>query len=128
MNLIESLLKKSTILGAWCYGRDTNEMSSFALQFSYQKTWVKNHLPKVGENKIDELCKIMCSLMDAETEIGIEENYNTFKEDYGHMAVVMRYVDVGWACQNCYCKKMWSRFGRLLPHGFVDTTNLLERM
>ena len=60
--------------------------------------------------------------------IEFEENYNTFKEDYGHFAAIMRYVDVGWACRNCYCRTMWTKFGRLFFHGFVDTTNLVERM
>jgi hypothetical protein len=96
--------------------------------FHTKKAWVDNLLPKVGENEIDDLYKAMCTLMDAESKIEIEENYNTFKEDYGHLAVVMRYVDVGWAGQNCYCRTMWTRFGRLFPHEFVDTTNLVERM
>lgn len=28
-------------------------------------------------------------------KIEFEEKYNTFKEDYEHIAVVMRYADVG---------------------------------
>ena len=40
----------------------------------------------------------------------------------------MIYVDVGWAGPNCYCRTMWTKFGRLFSHGFVDTTNLVERM
>ena len=66
--------------------------------------------------------------MDVESKIEFEENYNTFKEDHGHIAAVMRYMDVGWACKNYYCRTMWTRFGRLFPHGFVDTTNLVEKM
>jgi len=32
------------------------------------------------------------TLMDVESKIEFEENYNTFKEDYEHIAIVMRYV------------------------------------
>jgi len=66
--------------------------------------------------------------MDAKSKREFEENFKIFKEDYGHIVVVMRYVDVGWACQISYCRRMWRRFGRLFPHGFVDTTNLVERI
>lgn len=45
----------------------------------------------------------MYTLMIAKSEIEFEDNYNTSKEDYEHIVVVMRFVDVGWACQNYYC-------------------------
>ena len=96
--------------------------------FYIKKTWVENLLPKVGENERDELYNVMCTLMDVESEIELEDNYNTFKVDYRHLTVVMRYVDVGWAGQNCYCRTMWTRFRRLFPHGFIDTINFVERM
>ena len=67
---------------------------------------MKNLLPKVGENERDELHKAMCTLMDAVSEIEFEEIYNTFKENYGHIAVVMRYVHIDWACKNYYCRTM----------------------
>ena len=47
--------------------------------FHTKKAWVENLLSKVGENERDELYKAMCILMDAESEIEFEENYNTFK-------------------------------------------------
>lgn len=86
---------------------------------------MKNLLLEVGENEINDFYKSMYTLMIAKSEIEFEDNYNTSKEDYEHIVVVMRFVDVGWACQNYYCWRMWTRFGKLL---FVDTTNLVKRM
>ena len=85
-----------------------------------------NLQPNVGERY--ELNKAIFTLMDVESEIKSEMNYNTFKDDYGQFAVVMRYMDVGWACQNCYYRIVWTRFKRLFPHGCVNTANLIERM
>ena len=69
----------------------------------------------------------MCMLMEAKSEIEFVENYNIFKEDYGHISIVIIYVDdVGWTCQNYYCRIMWIEFGRLIFHEFVDTTSLVE--
>ena len=93
-----------------------------------KKAWVENLRTKDGENERDELYKAMCMLMDAKSEIEYEKNYNIFKEDYGHVVIVMRYMDVGWARQNCYCRTMWTQFTRLFSYGFVDITNLVERV
>ena len=41
--------------------------------FHTKKTWVKNLLPKVYENKKDELYKAMCILMDAKTKIELKK-------------------------------------------------------
>jgi hypothetical protein len=95
--------------------------------FHTKKAWVENLLPKVSENERDDLYKAMCTLMDAESKIEFEENYNTFKENYGHLAAVMRYVDVGWAGQNCYCRTMWTRFGRLFPMGLLTPPTLSKK-
>ena len=68
----------------------------------------------------------MCTLMDEKYKMEFEESYNIFKEDYGHIATIMEYVDVGWARQNYYCAMMWRRYQRLLFHVFADTTKLIE--
>ena len=60
---------------------------------------MKNLLRKVDEKEI-------CTLINTEFEIRSEEHYNTLNEDYEHIAVFMRYVNVDWTCQNYYCKRM----------------------
>jgi len=81
------------------------------------------NLVKIKELKCIMQCVCWCYVRNR-----IEDNYNTFKEDCVHNAIVMRYVDVGWIGQNYYCRRMRTRFGRLFPNGFVNSTNLVERM
>lgn len=115
------------IVGSMVLGKGHIESFTFCCAiFIRKKAWVKNLRPKVCKNERNGLYKEICMLMDAESEIKFEENYNIFKEDYGHIAIVMRYVDVSWIGQNCYWRRIWIKFRRLFSHGFVDTTILVE--
>lgn len=66
--------------------------------------------------------------MQAHIEQEFEEIFQSFLLQYSSHLNVCRYVSNGWCGHTCIWRERWPKFGRLFPHGNVDTTNLVERL
>ena len=65
--------------------------------------------------------------MHCRAEEAFDDLYNTMIYEYKEVRPVLSLLDRSWCGPNCNWKSMWPRFGRLFPHGNVDTTNIIER-
>ena len=66
--------------------------------------------------------------MQAHTVQEFEERFCTFMLEYSSHQNICRYVSNGWCGQTCMWRERWPKFGRLFPHGNMETTNLVERL
>ena len=96
--------------------------------FMLKKTWIENLLPKVPEVKKMALYKHICELLECITEEAFNTKYKKFKITYEDECDVLNYVVTGWAGIESQWRGMWPRYNRLYEHGFVNTTNLVERL
>ncbi|KAI5068324.1 hypothetical protein GOP47_0016669 [Adiantum capillus-veneris] len=96
--------------------------------FHTKKAWVENLLPKVPKELQDHFYSSMTTLMHAFDEVEFENHYQELLQHYAAHINVQRYVTNGWCGCDCPWRRRWSKFGRLLNYGNVDTTNLVERL
>lgn len=66
--------------------------------------------------------------MQAPTVQAFDERLHSFMLEYSQHVNICRYVSNGWCGPTCIWRTRWPKFGRLFPHGNVDTTNLVERL
>lgn len=125
--------------------------------FHVKKAWVENLLPQVSSlwariphlsplprlicvsfmvarmaqvpaNMQDHVYSSLSNLMHTPTEEQFDERYIDLMRHYSQHANVQRYITNGWCARTCEWQRRWPKFGRLFPHGYVDTTNLVERL
>lgn len=96
--------------------------------FHTKKAWVENLLPQVPIDKRDHIYSALSELMQTPTEEEFETRYQQLLMTYSMHANVQRYVSNGWCAKTCIWRNRWPKFGRMFPHGKVDTTNLIERL
>ena len=96
--------------------------------FHAKKAWVEHLLPKVPEGVKDELYAAMCGMMYSPTLQDFNARYAALLDDFSAYGGVGPYVTNGWCGPRCQWRRMWPRFGRLFPHGGMETTNLVERL
>lgn len=70
----------------------------------------------------------LSNLMYAASEDMFDAMYGELLLVYQAHENIRRYVSNGWCGSTCMWRSRWPRFGRLFPHGNVDTTNLVERL
>lgn len=76
----------------------------------------------------DHVYSSLSNLMHTPSEDIFNERLNILLRHYSEHDNVQRYVTIGWCGQACPWRRRWPKFGRLYPHGNVDTTNLVERL
>jgi hypothetical protein len=65
--------------------------------FHAKKVWVDNLLPKLPEERWNELYKFMYNMLEAVTKEDFKEVYRRFKTTYANDAGILKYVEKGWA-------------------------------
>ncbi|KAI5077831.1 hypothetical protein GOP47_0007655 [Adiantum capillus-veneris] len=96
--------------------------------FHVKKAWVENLLPQVPRHMQEHVYSSMCNLMHSSSEDDFEARFQRLLLDYSNHENIQRYVSNGWCSKSCVWRERWPKFGRLFPHGNVDTTNLVERL
>lgn len=96
--------------------------------FHAKKAWVENLLPQVPADMRDHVYDSLSNLMHTTTEESFQAKYETLLQQYSGHLNIQRYISNGWCGYACEWQKRWPKFGRLFPHGNVDTTNLVERL
>jgi hypothetical protein len=109
-------------------GRYQSKCQLLLCWFHAKKAWVENLLPKLPEDRQNELYKYMCNMLEVVTEEDFNEVYGRFKTTYANDAGVLKYVEKGWAGNESLWRLMWPRWMRMFRHGHANTTNLVERM
>ncbi|MCO5579681.1 hypothetical protein L7F22_033539 [Adiantum nelumboides] len=79
-------------------------------------------------NMRDHVYSSLSNLMHTPTEEVFEERFNHLIQHYSEHSNVQRYITNGWCGRTSEWQERWPKFGRLFPHGNVDTTNLVERL
>ena len=92
--------------------------------FHAKKVWVEHLLPKVPEERCNDLYKLMCNMLEVVTEGDFNEAYQTLRINYQGHPGVLQYVEKGWAGKNSPWKKLWPRWSRMFLHRHANTTNL----
>lgn len=85
-------------------------------------------LMQVPKENRDDVYNTLSNMMQAPTEEAFEDKFQAVLEQYSAHPKVCRYITNGWCARTCIWRKRWPKFGRLFPHGSVDTTNLVERL
>ena len=96
--------------------------------FHVKKAWIEHLIPKVIEAKRNHLYNAMCELLECLREEDFNKKYEDFKLKYADEKSVLTYVATGWAGVECIWRCMWPRYSRLYQHGYMNTTNLVERL
>jgi hypothetical protein len=96
--------------------------------FHVKKAWTENLLPKVKEEKRSELYAWMDRLMFCNSELQFNATYESFKKTYDKEPAVLQYVATGWAGLDIAWRSMWPLYNHKFQHGYVNTTNLVERL
>lgn len=85
-------------------------------------------LMQVQKEKRDDVYNALSNMMHAPTEQAFEHQFHVALQQFSAHPNVCRYISNGWCGRTCTWRKRWPKFGRLFPHGSVDTTNLVERL
>ncbi|MCO5564813.1 hypothetical protein L7F22_018481 [Adiantum nelumboides] len=96
--------------------------------FHAKKAWVENLLPQVLKELRGELYMEMSNLMQCSSEVEFDSQFQRLLDQYSNHLNVVHYVTNGWCGKFCIWRSRRPKFGRLFPHGNVDTTNLIERL
>ena len=70
----------------------------------------------------------MCELLECIMEEAFNIKYEKIKITYVDERDVLNYVATGWAGIEFQWRGMWPHYNRLYEHGFMNTTNLVERL
>ena len=116
----------------WCWannitGGEQTKCKLLLCWFHVKKAWMEHLVSHVTVDKRTQLYRDMCGLLECLTETQFNTKYVEFKITWASEKLVLNNVATGWA-ENCKWRGMWPRFNRLYEHGFVNTTNLVERL
>ena len=116
----------------WCWANNIigSEQIKFKLLlcwFYVKKTWMVHLVFHVSIDKRIQLYRDMCGLLEWLTEAQFNSKYVEFKSTGATKKLVLNNVAIGWV-ENCKWRGMWPRFNCLYEHGFMNTTNLVERL
>ncbi|KAI5062430.1 hypothetical protein GOP47_0022969 [Adiantum capillus-veneris] len=76
----------------------------------------------------DHVYGAMESMMQCPTEEEFDSKYKEPLWECSEHDNILTYISNGWAAKTCTWRQLWPKFGRLFPHGHVETTNLVERL
>ena len=95
--------------------------------FYVKKAWIEDLVSHVTIDKRTQLYLDMCGFLECLTKPQLNSKYVEFKITWTTEKLVLNNVATKWT-GNCKWRGMWPRFNHLYKHGFVNTTNLVERL
>lgn len=128
-----SAITQAIIEDIWCWknrkiGREQTNYLLLLCWFHATKAWVEHFLAKLLDREWDDLFNAMCSTLESLIEEEVDAMYQRLKTIYANNNLILKYVDKRWIGDNSQWKCMWARWSIMFPHGYVHTTNLVERM
>ena len=116
----------------WCWANNVIDSEKIKCKlllcwFHVKNAWMKQLVSHITVDKRTQLYRDMCGLLECLTEVQFNSKYDEFKITWATEKLVLNNVATGWA-RNCRWRGMWPRFNCLYEHGFVNTTNLVERL
>ena len=70
----------------------------------------------------------MCKLLECFREDDFNKKYEYFKLKYANIKSGLTYAATGWVGVGCIRRCMWPRYSRLYQHGYMNTTNIVEKL